>query len=433
MNKQIKAAWKPLAAIGLALALAGCGNKGGVGGSTATGSTGGGDTLATVGGTAITRTELNKILEAQGGQQVLPVLIDTQLLTQDAKDKGITVSDADIAAELDRRKKDDPALAETLTKNPRLADILSLQIRRDLVTQKLLTKDVKVSDDELQKFFNEHKADYEKPTKIKIGRLLTSTKARADAMDRALKSKTKTFAQLVEEQQKSSDPLAKGSDLGNEQSFDLNTLPDLVGPADAKIIGNLPTGGTTAPKQINIGQGKTAYVIYSITDKQEPPKADFTALKSQVETDYKMTQVAKDEVKKNKENPSFEEAFKRTRQYIQQQQMQQQMQQNPMAPPPPPPSMRDVLTVILQPLQQNILTELRSKGLVKIDDPAYTNIAKGYEAVPTPVPPAAGGADANAAPAAGTDANAAPAAGTDANAAPAAAPATNAAPAPATP
>ena len=71
MNKQIKTAWKPLAALGLALALAGCGNKGGIAGSAATGGGyGGGDTLATVGGTPITRTDLNKFLEAQSGATV---------------------------------------------------------------------------------------------------------------------------------------------------------------------------------------------------------------------------------------------------------------------------------------------------------------------------------------------------------------------------
>ena len=291
---------------------------------------------------------------------------------------------------------------------------------------------MKVSDDELQKFFNTYKSYYEEPAKVKVGTLLTSTKARADAMNRALKDKTKTFDQLVADQQKAADPLAKRSNAG-ESFAPVDTLGAVFGADEAKSIEKLPKGGTTDPKEINIGAGQPIYVLFHITDKQEPTKADFKALKPQIETDYKMAQVAQEEVKKNPQNPPFAETLKRTRDAIQ----QQQQQQNPMAPPPPPPSLRDVLTIILRPKQQNLLTDLRSKGTVKIDDAAYSTVAEQYKAVPTPVPPAAGGApaDANAAPAADANAapapadNAAPAA--DANAAPA--PAANAAPAPATP
>ena len=420
MNKQIKAAWKPLAALGLALALAGCnGNNSGAGG--VSGASGGSsDTLATVGGTPVTRAELTKILEAQSGEQVLPVLIDTQLLLQAGKDAGISVSDADVAAELERLKKNEPQLAETLTKNPMLTEVINSQVRRNLVTQRLLTKDVKATDADVQKFFNTYKSYYEEPAKVKVGTLLTSTKERADAMSRALKSKTKTFDQLVEEQKKAQDPLASRSSAGDSFS-PVDTLPLVFGAEEAKAIEKLPKGGTTDPKAINVGAGQPIYVLFHLTDKQEPTKADFATLKPTVETDYKMAQVAKDEVKKNPENPAFDETLKRTRDAARGQ------NQDPNAPAP---SLRDVLTLILRPLQQNVLTDLRSKGTVKIDDPAYSAVAEQYKAVPTPVPPTAGGATAGA-PAANSVApadNAAPAMEMPAdNAAPA--PADNAAPA----
>ena len=416
MNKQIFAAWKPLAALGLALALAGCsGQNGGAAGST-TGATGAtGDTLATVGGTPITRADLDKILEAQSGAQILPVLIDTQLLIQAGKDAGITVSDADVAAELERQKKIDARLGEELTKNPKLSDIINTQIRRNLVSQRLLTKDVKATDADVQKFFNTYKAYYEEPAKVKVGTLLTSTKARADAMSRALKDKSKTFEQLVAEQKKAQDPLAARSSAGDSFAA-VDTLPLVFGADEAKSIEKLPKGGTTEPKAINVGAGQPIYVLFHITDKQEPTKADFAALKPQVETDYKMAQVAMKEVKKNPQNPSFDETLKRTRDAIRGQ------SQDPSAPAP---SLRDVLTVILTPLQKNILTDLRSKGTVKIDDPTYTEVAEQYKTIPTPIPPAAGATTAGAA----TGAAPAPAS----NAAPAPAPASNAAPAPATP
>ena len=420
MKNHFSAAFKPLAAIGLALALAGCnGTTGGAAGST-TGATGasGGETLATVGGTPVTRTELNKILEAQSGAQVLPVLIDTQLLLQAGKDANITVSDADVAAELETQKKKDPQLAEALTKNPKLTDVINTQIRRNLVTQQLLTKDVKMTDADVQKFFTTYKSYYEEPAKVKVGTLLTSTKARADAMSRALKGKTKTFEQLVEEQKKAQDPLASRSSLGDTFAS-VDTLPLVFGADEAKSIEKLSKGGTTEPKSINVGAGQPIYVLFHVTDKQEASKADFAKLKTEVETDYKMAQVAMKEVKKNPQNPSFDETLKRTRDAIRQQ------SQNPSAPAP---TLRDVLTVILRPLQQNILTDLRSKGTVKIDDATYAEVGEQYKAIPTPVPPAAGAATAGAA-TAGAATNAAEAPVAPAANAPATAPATNAAPA----
>ncbi len=448
MNTQIFAAWKPLAALGLALALAGCNgtNSGGVGG--ASGGGGNGETLATVGGTPITRAELTKILEAQSGAQYLPILIDTQLLIQDGKDKGIEVSDADVTAELERQKSLNPELAAELTKNPKLSDLFKTQVRRTLVSQRLLTKDVKATDADVQKFFTTYKAYYEKPAQVKVGTLLTSTKARADAMSRALKGKTKTFEQLVAEQKKAQDPLASNSSAG-EKLVPVDTLGPVYGEAEAKSIEKLPKGGTTDPKEIKIGPAQQIYVLFHVSDKQESVQPDLATMKSEVETDYKMAQIAMKEVKKNPENPPFEETLKRTRDAIRQQQQQEQMQRNPMDNTPvPPPSLRDVLTIILRPLQQNILTDLRSKGTVKIEDSSYTEVADQYKTTPTPVPPGAataGAATAGAATAGAATAGAATAgaatAGAATNSAPAPAaeapaanaPANSAAPAPATP
>ncbi|MBW3638216.1 MAG: SurA N-terminal domain-containing protein, partial [Armatimonadetes bacterium] len=82
----------------LGASLAGCnnGNNGGGGviGGAAVGKSS--DTLATVGGTKVTRAELGAFLEAQQGEQVLPYLIDTQLIFENLKSKGLEVTDAEI-------------------------------------------------------------------------------------------------------------------------------------------------------------------------------------------------------------------------------------------------------------------------------------------------------------------------------------------------
>ena len=415
MNHRISAAWKPLAAVGVALVLAGCGGKTG---ATTPGAAGADtDTLATVGTATITRADLNKFLEATNGEQYLPRLIDTELIFQAGKEAGITISDAEIAAELEKQKKLSPQLSDALAKNPVLAEVINTQIKRNLVVQRLLTKDVKATDAQVQQFFNTYKSYYQEPAKIKLGRLLTSTKARADAMSRALKDKTKTFAQLVAEQQKLPDQISAASASGEEGFVPVDVLESRIPPSDLPKVQQLPKGGSTEPLIFPIGQGGPIYVIYHITDRQDAPAVDFAKLKPELETDYKMAQVAQDENKKNPGNPAFDVTLKETSKALR----SQAQQQNPMAPAPAP-SMRDILTYILGPLQQNTLTALRTKGTVQVNSPLYADLGKEYKPVPTPAPAAA---DANSASANGVTANVAPAANA------AIAPASNAAPAPA--
>ena len=415
MNHRINAAWKPLVAVGVALVLAGCGGKTG---ATAPGAAGADtDTLATVGTTAITRADLNKFLEATNGEQYLPRLIDTELIFQAGKEAGITVSDAEIAAELEKQKKLSPQLSDALAKNPVLAEVINTQVKRNLVVQRLLTKDVKATDAQVQQFFNTYKSYYQEPVKIKLGRLLTSTKARADAMSRALKDNSKTFAQLVAEQQKLPDQISASSALGDEGFLPIDVLESRIPPADLAKIQKLPKGGSTEPLTFPIGQGGPIYVIYHVTDRQEPPALDFAKLKPELETDYKMAQVAQEEVKKNPGNPPFDTTLKETSKALR----AQSQQQNPMAPASAP-SMRDILTYILGPLQQNTLTALRTKGTVQVNSPLYADLGKEYKPIPTPAP----AADANSATANGVTAdNAAVAPAANA----AIAPAANAAPA----
>ena len=130
---------------------------------------------------------------------------------------------------------------------------------------------------------------------------------------------------------------------------------------------------------INLGEGtpNAYYAIFQVADRKQPADVDFATLKPTIETDYKMAQVAKEEVKKGTGNPPFDETLKTTRAALR----QQNQQQSPGAPAPAP-SLRDVLTYILLPLQRNTLSDLKTKGTVKVDDPNYASVADQYKPAP---------------------------------------------------
>lgn len=388
-----------VAATGLALFLAGCGGNNGGSATTSTGTTVSttGD-IAKVGNVSVSRADLISLLETQYGEQTLPYLIDTQLLFEQLKAKNIEVTDAEIEAELTRRKAQDSTL-ETTLKNANRAAFIRQQLKREIAVQKLLTQSVKApTDAELKAFVAKYAADYDQPAKAKVGVLVTSTKARADIMDRALKAKTKTFDQLVAEQKKVNDPAAAQStaDTGEFQPIDF--LP----PAVKKQFETLPKGGTSTPQQFPGPGGSPIFVIFRKSDYQPVVKPDLTKDKAIYEADYKMAQVAQVEAKKNPQNPPFEQTLTQTKASLQQQLQQQAMMSGQMTPPPPV-TLRDVLTTILGPARNNLLTELRTAGTVQISDPTYAKIGESYQPVPTPGAPSTGATGNETAPAMGNE------------------------------
>jgi hypothetical protein len=334
---------------------------------------------------------------------MLPYLIDNQLVMEEGKAKNITVPDADVEADLQQRGKSDPAVAELLkTPGPNMA-FAQMQVKRELTLQRLLTADVKApTEEQLKTFLNKYQAYYSEPAKVKVGLLASSTKARADAMSRALKSKTKSFDQLVKEQKANqSDAAGFAISTDDRGQFELaDNFPPGIG---AQLL-KLPKGGVTAPTAQNVGLPTPVYVIFKVVDIQPAKKPEFAALRPKLETDYKLAQVAQTEVKKNSTNPAFDIALQRTKGAIAQQ------------TPGTVPGMRDVLNYILQPAVQNLVQALRTKGTVQITDTNYTAVAAQYQPPVTPAPsgaPAASGtAAAGATPAAGTAAGATPAATT---------------------
>lgn len=373
----------------LAATLAGCNGTSSTG--TGTASAGGSDTIATVGSTKVTHADLASFLEAQQGEQVLPYLIDTQIIFEAAKAKGLDVTDAEVDADLARRQEADPSVAEILKNGgPKLA-VAKNQVKRELAIQKLLTADIKATDAQVKSFFAKYAKYYDQPAKAKVGLLFSSTKARAELMGDQLKKGTKTFDALVAEQKMANDPVAKQSAADRGQ---FETLENFS-PAIAAQITKLPKGGTTPPQQINVGLPTPVFIIFRKTDFQPAKKADLATMRPQVEMDYKLAEAARKTVSQNPQNPPFDETLRRTQQYMQ--------SQNPSGGSP---KLRDVLNYINQTAINTMVAKMRTSGTVQVqvDDPTYATVAQQYQAMPTlGTAPGAAGNTASA-PAAGNTA-----------------------------
>ena len=136
--------------------------------------------------------------------QVLQLLISFQWLQGEAKEQGITVTDAEVKKSFETQKKQSfpkEAQYQKFLKDSGQseADIL-LQVKADLLASKIRDKVVKgkdqVSDAQIQDFYNKNKARFAQPERRDLEVVLTKGKAKAQAALRELKS-GKSFKQVA--------------------------------------------------------------------------------------------------------------------------------------------------------------------------------------------------------------------------------------------
>lgn len=119
---------------------------------------------AIVNGQPISRFTVTSELQKQGGKQVLDSLVTKALISQEAKKEKVTVSDAevsqavkDLEANLTKQGQnlDELLKAQSLTR-PELMD----QIRMQKIVEKILGKDIKVTDQEASDYYDKNKTSY---------------------------------------------------------------------------------------------------------------------------------------------------------------------------------------------------------------------------------------------------------------------------------
>jgi len=399
----------------LGLAVTGCNSNsaGGGGGTTGAASTAAADldtttTVASVGEDKITRGEIFSFLEANAGEAALRQLIDVHLVMQDAKSKGIEISDADLDADVARRAEGNAALGQVIKNGGARLDSYRRQVRYQMALDQLLTHDVKADPKAVAAWLakKENQTRYDKPAQVKIGILLTSQKARADIMAEQLKKGTKTFQQLVDEQKakKEKDVAAADSTANTAEGrgaatggfLPLNALP----PSVQASLKTLQVNQVTPVVAIHpaVGKNPGVFAITQLLGRKDEVKA--SASDPNVVMDYKMTQVAQKIVKQGAPNMTVDQAVK---QFMQSQ---------------PAPNYRQAIDYINQSQVAALLSKLRTsdKTRVSFEDKQYASLETAYKPVVAPV---TSGAPASGAPASGAPASGAPASGAPASGAPA--------------
>jgi foldase protein PrsA len=116
---------------------------------------------AVVNGQPISRLEVIQQAEKQSGKQTLDTLVRDALIEQEAKKENVTVSDKEVSDEIttlqDNLKKQGQTLNDVLATQGLTQDDLKGLIRLNKLVQKMVGKNIKVSDQEVTDYINKNK------------------------------------------------------------------------------------------------------------------------------------------------------------------------------------------------------------------------------------------------------------------------------------
>ncbi|MGU4650769.1 peptidylprolyl isomerase, partial [Escherichia coli] len=139
-----------------------------------------------------------------------------KLISQTADKKKIQVSANDMEKELEEIKKSFPSVKQfqaALAQSGMSEEQLKEELKTKVQIEKIFETEIKVSDEEIKKYYDENKERYSTPEQVKASHILVKTKEEADNILRQLKEGS-DFSKLAKE--KSGDPGTKeqGGDLG---------------------------------------------------------------------------------------------------------------------------------------------------------------------------------------------------------------------------
>lgn len=123
---------------------------------------------ALVNGYPITRVAVIRDLERQGGSEALDNLVTKRLIAEEAESRRLTVTDDEVNAKIDELKKTLEAQGQTLESALEMQGqdmtILRESIHFTKLIEKMFEADTKVSDEEIQGYYDNNKESYGEQT-----------------------------------------------------------------------------------------------------------------------------------------------------------------------------------------------------------------------------------------------------------------------------
>ena len=284
------------AALALGIAAAGCGGDDDEGESAEVPA----DAIAVVGDREIPKSEYDRLLSqaqktyeareqefpeagtpefAQLRNAIVTSLVEQARFEIAAEELDITITDEELDERLDELKEqffegDEEAYTAELEKQGLTEEQVLKDLRTRMLSEKIfeeITSEVEVTDEDIQAYYEENKAQFEQPASREVRHILVKTQARANQIHRQLENGA-DFAKLAKEF--SEDP-ASAEQGGNFTAQKGAT----VAPFD-EVAFELETGELSDPVKTQFGW----HVIEAVADAEDAAMQELAEVEEQIST-----------------------------------------------------------------------------------------------------------------------------------------------------
>lgn len=234
------------------------------------------EVVATVGKNKITRQEWLNELEARYGKDVLKDMIDQQVIKEMAAKYKIKVSEKDVEREYRILQTTYVSPGENKTSEKKWKD----QIRNSLLQEEILTRDVVVSEKELQSYYEKNQKLFHIPTAYHIAHIIVETKDDAKKTLKEL-SQGSNFAALAMERSIEEFSANEGGDIGYLIEGEERYPSDYFAAAK-----KLKAGAWSDPIKVDEG-----YAIVKLEGKLKGKKYSYEDVKQQIRREIALEQM----------------------------------------------------------------------------------------------------------------------------------------------
>ncbi len=158
--------------------------------------------VARANGVTVTASEVQQVLWQRYGSVTVRELLTRKLLEREAKRRGIEVTDAEVTRMVKERHLPDTAEVQQ-------------QVRAELLLEKLAHAMAKVSEAEARRYFEQHRAEFELPERVRLRDITLESRENAQAIWQALQLRQGTnFADLARHFSTNPVTRQRGGDMG---------------------------------------------------------------------------------------------------------------------------------------------------------------------------------------------------------------------------
>ncbi|WP_413381098.1 peptidylprolyl isomerase [Alkalihalobacillus sp. 1P02AB] len=172
--------------------------------------------LATVNGEKIEQNQVEQLVMAQHGATALETLITDKMIELEAKEQGITVSEDEMAAEMENYYEmynGEEAFGAMLSQNGMSIEELEKDVHYYLLTKKLMSPIIEVTEEERETYFEENNEQFNQEEQVEASHILVEDENTANEVKEKL-AEGEDFSTLAAEYSTDEASKEEGGQLG---------------------------------------------------------------------------------------------------------------------------------------------------------------------------------------------------------------------------